>query len=360
MSTKPTSSNTCPTKVFVGLSGGVDSAVSAALLKRDGHDVTGVFIKAWQPDWLPCTWREERRDAMKVAIALDIPFLFLDLEKEYKEGVVDKMLAEYKAGRTPNPDVLCNREIKFGHFWDFAKEKGADFIATGHYADIEEGKLKEGKDNDKDQSYFLWTLTPKGLAHTLFPVGGMEKVKVRELAREFKLPVAEKKDSQGICFMGDVSMEEFLSHFIEVKPGKVLNIEGEVIGKHDGLIYYTVGERRGFEVTKKGASSGPFYVVWKNMKRNALIVSDDESEILKLSPQKVVLKNVNWISEPTSEKITARIRYRGEKLSCTLSAEGKKLVVEFSEPVRGLSLGQSIVFYEGENCLGGAVMDAVV
>ncbi len=360
MNTKPISLSTFPTRVFVGLSGGVDSAVSAALLKRAGYDVTGVFIRAWQPDWIPCTWREERRDAMKVALALDIPFLFLDLEKEYKEGVVDKMLSEYKAGRTPNPDVLCNREIKFGHFWHFAKEHGADFIATGHYAQTVDSNLSEGADKEKDQSYFLWTLTSEDLAHTLFPVGGLEKSEVRKLAQEFKLPVADKKDSQGICFMGDVSMEEFLSHFIPAKPGKVLNTQGECIGTHDGLIYYTVGERRGFEVTKKGTSSGPFYIVWKDVKKNVLIVSDEESEILELSPTKVVLKNVNWISEPTSQEITARIRYRGEKLPCTLVVEGKKLAVEFNEPVRGLSLGQSIVFYDGRKCLGGAVMDRII
>lgn len=362
--TKQTLPSTSGKKVFVGLSGGVDSAVSAALLKRDGYDVTGVFIRAWQPDWLPCSWREERRDAMKAAIALGIPFLFLDLEREYKEGVVDKMLSEYKAGRTPNPDVLCNREIKFGHFRQFAQKHGANFIATGHYANTkftdERPQLTEGKDKEKDQSYFLWTLTQEDLAHTLFPVGGLGKSEVRKLARQFSLPVAEKKDSQGICFMGDVSMEEFLAHFIEAKSGKVLNTEGEVIGRHDGLIYYTVGERRGFEVTEKSASSGPFYVVWKNMKKNALIVSDNLAEIKKLSPKKVVLKDVNWINEPKTAELTARIRYRGEKLSCSLSAEGKKLVVEFNEPVRGLSLGQSVVFYDGEDCLGGAVMDSIV
>ncbi len=348
-------------KVFVGLSGGVDSAVSAALLKREGYEVTGVFIRAWQPDWLPCTWREERRDAMKVALSLDIPFLFLDLEKEYKEGVVDKMLAEYKAGRTPNPDVLCNREIKFGSFWQFAKERGADFIATGHYAQVSNtGCLTEGSDKDKDQSYFLWTLTQDDLAHTLFPVGGLEKSEVRKLAEQFKLPVASKKDSQGICFMGDVSMEEFLSHFIATKPGKVVNVDGEVIGTHKGLIYYTIGERHGFEVVKKGVSSGPFYIIWKDIKKNVLVVSDNEEEILDCSPTKIVLKNVNWINEPSAPEITARIRYRGEKLACTLSVEKGKLSVEFKDPVRGLSLGQSIVFYEGKNCLGGAVMDRII
>ena len=347
-------------KVFVGLSGGVDSAVSAALLKQQGYDVTGVFIKAWQPDWLPCTWREERRDAMKVALALDIPFLFLDLEKEYKNGVVDKMLAEYKAGRTPNPDVLCNREIKFGHFWQFAKEHGADFIATGHYAQIQKLSLYEGKDKEKDQSYFLWTLTQEDLAHIIFPVGSLEKSEVRKLARQFKLPVSEKKDSQGICFMGAVSMEEFLSHFIKVKVGKVLNTKGEVIGTHQGLVYYTIGERHGFEVKKKGASSGPFYIVAKDLKKNILTVSDTESEILSLSPRKVILKDVNLSLHTADAGLAARIRYRGEKLPVFINKIRKQWVAEFSEPVRGLSLGQSIVFYDGSTCLGGAIMDKII
>jgi tRNA-specific 2-thiouridylase len=343
-------------KVFVGLSGGVDSAVSAALLQAEGYDVTGVFIKAWQPDWLPCTWREERRDAMKVCIALGIPFLFFDFEQEYKEAVVDEMLSEYKKNRTPNPDVLCNREIKFGLFWERAKSLGADFIATGHYAQIGEGQLKEGHDREKDQSYFLWTLTPEDLSHTLFPVGGMEKKQVRELAVKFKLPVASKKDSQGICFMGAVTMEDFLSHYIDAKPGKVLNTQGEVIGEHQGLIYYTIGERRGFEVQKKGASSGPFYIVQKDAEANTLTVSDQESEIVSLSPRRIQLEKMNVIGQLPSENLSARMRYRGEKLPCTVSGS----VIEFKEPVRGLSLGQSVVFYEGNTCLGGAVMDKIV
>jgi tRNA-specific 2-thiouridylase len=362
MNTKPTLPSIYQTKpkVFVGLSGGVDSAVSAALLKAEGYDVTGVFIKAWQPDWLPCSWREERRDAMKVALALEIPFVFIDAEQEYKEAVVDAMLKEYKANRTPNPDVLCNREIKFGIFWQKAQALGADFIATGHYAQNVEGKLKEGKDKEKDQSYFLWTLTHEDLAHTLFPVGHLEKSEVRKLAQQYKLPVAEKKDSQGICFMGEVSMEDFLSHYIEAKPGHVLNTKGVVIGTHKGLIYYTLGERRGFEVTKKGDSSGPFYIVAKDVKKNTLTVSDQEAEIVELSPRTIVLKNANWLSVPEESAITARIRYRGEKLPCTLTLDNKKLAVEFSEGVRGLSLGQSIVFYSGDVCLGGAVMDKII
>lgn len=368
MNTRTTSPSISGRKVFVGLSGGVDSAVSAALLKEQGYDVTGVFIKAWQPEWMrgahplnTCSWREERRDAMKVALVLNIPFLFFDCEKEYKQAVVDKMLAEYKANRTPNPDVLCNREIKFGIFWQKAKEMGADFIATGHYAQISPRSfLGEGKDKEKDQSYFLWILTQDDLSHTLFPVGDLEKSEVRKLAQKYKLPVAEKKDSQGICFMGDVSMEEFLSHFIPTKSGNVLNIDGEIIGTHKGLIYYTIGERHGFDVTKKGVSSGPFYIVAKDAEKNALIVSDKESEIIELSPKKVLLKDVNWINELESPELSARIRYRGERLRCNLSLVDKRLAVEFKKPVRGLSLGQSIVFYNGEICLGGAVMDKII
>jgi tRNA-specific 2-thiouridylase len=326
----------------------VDSAVSAALLKQRGFEVTGVFIKVWQPDFLPCTWREERRDAMRVSIALDIPFLFFDFEKEYKKGVVDKMLAEYKDGRTPNPDVLCNKEIKFGAFWKKARAMGADYIATGHYWS-----------GERDQSYFLWTLTKNDLAHTIFPVGNLEKSEVRRLARKFNLPVSEKKDSQGICFIGDVTMEEFLSHFIRTESGEVLDTSGRVVGTHKGAVLYTIGERHGFEILKKTPEDGAFFIVSKDIKSNTITVSNKEPEILSLSPTKITIKNVNWITEPVSPSLYARIRYRGEKIPVMLSLVGKHLAVEFKKPVRGLSLGQSIVFYQGEFCLGGAVMDKV-
>ncbi len=362
-------------KVFVGLSGGVDSAVSAALLKDQGYDVTGVFIKVWQPDFLPCTWREERRDAMRVAVHLGIPFLFFDFEKEYKKGVVDKVIEEYKSGRTPNPDVLCNKEVKFGAFCKKAREMGADFIATGHYARVEErkpaspmGRLKEGVDKEKDQSYFLWTIKQADLPYILFPVGGMEKAKVREIARKKGLPVSEKKDSQGICFIGDVSMGEFISHFISVKPGNVLNVGGDVIGKHDGAALYTIGERHGFQISDKKPEDGAFYVVSKNVSANTITVSNKEPEIASLSPKKISLKEVNWITQPTGPLLSARIRYRGEKIPAKLALHGKQLAVEFEKPVRGLALGQSVVFYapagtdkeENQVCLGGAVMDKVL
>src|SRR3989338_138146 len=364
-------------KVFVGLSGGVDSAVSAVLLKKRGFNVTGVFIKVWQPDFLPCSWRDERRDAMKVAIALNIPFLFFDFEEEYKKGVVDKMIAEYKAGRTPNPDVLCNKEVKFGAFWKKAKEMGADYIATGHYARIEEQisqrfnlgestkvkplcyQLSEGKDKEKDQSYFLWTLNQSDLPHILFPISDLRKSEVRRLARKYNLPVSEKKDSQGICFIGDVSMEEFLSHFISAKLGDVLNTKGEVIGTHKGALLYTIGERHGFKITKKLPEDGAFYILSKDMGANTITVSNKEPEIISLSPIKITVKNINWITEPLGPSLSAKVRYRGEKMPVILSLVGSRLAVEFREPVRGLSLGQSIVFYDGEVCLGGGVMDRI-
>ena len=346
-------------KVFVGLSGGVDSAVSAALLKEQGFDVTGVFIKVWQPDFLPCSWREERRDAMRVAASLEIPFLFFDFSDEYKKGVVDRAIAEYKLGFTPNPDVLCNKEIKFGSFWKKARELGADFIATGHYARVGDGKLLEGRDGEKDQSYFLWTIPHADLAHILFPIGDLEKKEVRKLAQKFGLPVSEKKDSQGICFIGDVEMSEFLSHFIPMKRGKVLDTKGVAIGSHQGAVFYTIGERHGFEITKKKSTDSAFYVVAKDLKANTLTVSNHEPEIISLSPKGVLVGNLNIITEPSSNRVTARIRYRGEKVPATLQKLENKLEIKFDKPLKGLSLGQSIVLYDKEACLGGGVMEKV-
>ena len=348
--TSKTPKNTYKAKVFLGLSGGVDSAVSAALLKQDGYDVTGVFIKVWQPDFLTCTWREERRDAMRVAARLNIPFLFLDFEKEYKKGVADYMIEEYRKGRTPNPDVMCNREIKFGAFWQKAKELGADYIATGHYARNEKGVLMEGADKEKDQSYFLWTLPSKDLEHVLFPVGDLKKEMVRRLARKFNLPVSDKKDSQGICFLGDVNIEEFLSHFIDVKAGDVLDIKGNTIGRHNGSLLYTLGERHGFEITKKTPDSKALFVVKKDINKNTITVSDQKS----LENSEIKIENANWISmKPSarSHQLEARIRYRQKKVSITLNDE----IVKFKTP-QVVASGQSIVFYNGEVVLGGAII----
>lgn len=320
-------------KVYVGMSGGVDSSVSSALLKKAGYDVTGVFIKVWQPDWFECTWREDRLDAMRVAAKLDIPFVTLDLEKEYKKEVVDYMIDEYEIGRTPNPDVMCNKHVKFGGFYRWAMEQGADYVATGHYARTEQVKSQKvriennnklGKlgtfdfqlltalDSNKDQSYFLWTLTADQLAHTLFPVGDMKKPQVRKYAEKFGLANALKKDSQGLCFIGKVDVKEFLKRYIEPKRGDVLSVEGEVVGFHNGTTFFTLGERHGFIITKKSTLDEAQYVVQKNIEKNTITVSSvSQIEKSENSVTRVCLNKVNIIN-PSELKInypyTARAR----------------------------------------------------
>lgn len=347
-------------KVFVGMSGGVDSSVSAALLKRDGFDVTGVFIKVWQPEWLAgtseCTWREDRLDAMRVAAQLEIPFITLDLEKEYKQEVVDYMVAEYKAGRTPNPDVMCNRYVKFGGFYTWAMKQGADFVATGHYARSESGKLVMGDDQNKDQTYFLWTLTKQEIERTLFPVGNIEKPEVRKLAKEFGLYTAEKKDSQGLCFIGKIDVKEFLSHYIPQKRGDVMNAHGKVIGHHDGAFFYTIGERHGFTITEKTPHDGPQYVFKKDIEKNVIWVSEKSPEgELPNGKTEVELKNVNWIGgfPGAGKTVKARARYRAPLEDVLINSENS---VTFTKPQFTLSPGQSLVIYDGDNCLGGGII----
>lgn len=382
-------------KVFVGLSGGVDSSVSAALLKKRGFYVTGVFIKAWTPEGYPCTWKEDRRSAMRAAAVLDIPFITLDLEKEYKKEVIDYMIQEYKEGKTPNPDVMCNKEIKFGHFLKFALENGADFIATGHYARKKEisnskfnitnpeeeqalygaGKFKikntensnkcellEGKDKNKDQSYFLWTLTEEQLKHTIFPVGHLEKKEVRKLAGKFGLPQESRKDSQGLCFLGKIDMKEFLKDYIKPQKGDVLNEEGKVIGYHDGAFFFTIGERHGFNITKNSPDSKPLYVVSKDLDKNTITVADKiylKEAKRRLLPTEVFIKDVNWISgnPDFSKKYKCRIRYRQEKIGCVLSKSKFGTKVTFDKPELGVSSGQSLVVYDEDVCLGGGVIE---
>jgi tRNA-specific 2-thiouridylase len=343
--------------VFVGMSGGVDSSVSAAILKDQGYNVVGVFIKTWHPEFLVCNEEEERHDAMRVAAHLDIPFLTYDFEKEYKEGVADYMISEYKLGRTPNPDVMCNREVKFGAFLKKAISMGADFVATGHYAQNKNNFLLKGNDPMKDQSYFLWTLTQDQLSKILFPVGHIPKKEVRKLAKKFKLPVAEKKDSQGICFLGDVDIKDFLKHYIDSKKGKVLNQKGEEIGYHDGAIFYTLGERHGFTVTKKTSNDEAYYILEKDIKKNILIVGNKKNEHNILANSSFSLDNVNWINLIPDEgkKYQAQVRYHGEFMDCVLENINEKSVnVIFDKPVL-VAPGQSIVFYEGDICLGGGI-----
>lgn len=352
-------------KVFVGLSGGVDSSVSAALLKEAGFEVVGVFIKVWTPDFFACTWKEDRLDAMRVCAKLNIPFYTLDLEKEYKKEVVDYMLAEYQAGRTPNPDVMCNKYVKFGGFFDWAIKNNADFVATGHYARIKDFKLLAGKDKNKDQSYFLWTLTQKQLAKTLFPVGHLEKPAVRRLAKKFGLETATKKDSQGLCFIGKVEMADFLRHFISTKPGPVLNDKKEIIGEHQGAELYTIGQRHGFTIKQKTNNDTPYFVITKNVKDNTLIVSHNPIKT-EISTQEIKLRNVNWIAgtEPDFKKeYLARIRYRQPLERCRFKYEDSVLVVKFSNSQKAITSGQSVVFYDAcpsnggsDVCLGGGII----
>lgn len=351
-------------KVYVGMSGGVDSSVSAALLKHAGYDVTGVFIKVWQPEWFVCTWKEDRLDAMRVCVHLGIPFLTLDLEKEYKKEVVDYMVSEYKSGRTPNPDVMCNKHVKFGGFFEWARKQGADYVATGHYAQVKEKgnawRLVSGVDSGKDQSYFLWTLTQHELSKTLFPVGGMKKEKTRALARKYGLPVADKKDSQGLCFIGKVPAKEFLSHYISPKRGDVLDESGKVIGEHDGAVFLTVGERHGFTVTQKGSEETPFYVIKRDIDKNTVTVSHRlPNGTLPLEKNEYALEHVNWISGMPDErevKYEARLRHLGKLIPCTVEIHTpKRAMVRFEELVT-ISSGQSLVLYSGETCIGGGIV----
>lgn len=361
--------------VFVGLSGGVDSAVSAALLQKQGYEVVGVFIKTWHPEFISCNEAEERIDSMRVAAHLDIPFLTFDFENVYKKEVADYMIREYRMGRTPNPDVMCNKEVKFGAFLKKSLTMGADFVATGHYANLTPSpspgqervakgrvRLLKGQDPSKDQSYFLWTLKQKQLNKILFPVGNLKKTGVRKLAKKFNLPVAEKKDSQGICFLGAVDLKEFLKHYIKEKRGKVLNEKGEEIGYHNGVFFYTLGERHGFIITKKSPNGEAYYIVGKDIKKNNLIVSQYP---YPTSPYVgggegggIILKNINWVFEiPNPNKTyTAQIRYHGEFLPCQIKCPTSNTArVFFKKPVLVAS-GQSCVLYDKDICLGGGVV----
>lgn len=343
-------------KVFVGLSGGVDSATTAALLKKEGYFVVGVFIKVWSPDWLPCTWPNERRDAMRVTASLDIPFLTLDLEKEYRDNVAHYMINEYKEGRTPNPDVMCNKEIKFGSFYDWAIKEGADYVATGHYARIKNGKLLRGVDKNKDQSYFLWNLKKDQLDKVLLPIGEYNKEDVRKLAKKLDVPVFDKRDSQGVCFLGKLDMKDFLKHYIDSQKGDVLNENGEIIGEHDGALFYTLGQRHGFSIIKKTNEDKPMYIVGRSLDKNTITVSEKgPEEILKNAD--VILKDVNWISDlPDLEKdFQAQVRYRQLPQSCRGVVMGEVLKLSFKKP-QILNSGQSAVMYDGDVCLGGGVI----
>jgi len=323
-------------KAIVAISGGIDSSVSAALLKRAGFDVIGLFMKLWS--------NFDQRQARRVAKRLGISFYVLDLQKEFKKKIVDYFLAEYRTGRTPNPCVVCNKEIKFGLLFKKILSLNADYIATGHYARIRGNKLLKGKDKEKDQSYFLWQLNQKMLKKILFPVGDYTKTEVRELAKKFKLPVLDIPESQEICFV-QTTTADFLRKHLKSKPGNIVNTNGAVIGKHQGLWFYTIGQRKGIELPE-----GPFYVFDKNIKKNALTVTKNEKDLYK---KELRFKEANWIKEAKlSLRVNAQIRYRHKENLATV----KKNKVIFDKPQRAITLGQSAVFYKGRELLGGGII----
>ena len=375
-------------KVIVGMSGGVDSSVAAALLKKEGYEVTGVFMKNWADPKYPCPWEQDRRDAMRVAAILDIPFETWDFSKEYRESVVEHMIREYAAGKTPNPDVMCNREIKFGIFLKRALERGADYVATGHYAKIQNSKFKiqndnskfkilEATDRNKDQTYFLWALTQKELRHALFPIGNYTKPEVRELAKKFGLPTAEKPDSQGICFVGEIDVAVFLRDHIPSRRGAVLTASGKKIGEHEGVQFYTIGQRHGI-----GVGGGiPFYVAGKDIETNTLMVAEGPNDNALFS-KKLTVESINWISGNSPQlplECEARIRYRQPLQFCRIEripadnerirANHKSFAIRedsfndsfiirvfFKEEQRAVTPGQSVVFYKDGVMLGGGII----
>ena len=357
-STKPNTST--KGRVFVGLSGGVDSAVSAALLQQQGYEVTGVFIRI-AIEGYPCTAGQDKLDAMRVAAHLRIPFKELDLSQEYKKKVFEISIKEFEKGRTPNPDALCNREIKFGLFFDWCISQEADFVATGHYAQIKDGQLFAGADENKDQSYFLWAVGETALRKTMFPVGHLRKSEVRALALRFGLPNAARKDSQGLCFLGPVSMDDMLRRELTLVPGKVLDEAGEEVGTHEGVQAYTLGQRHGFVLHAQGPDTLPHFVVAKDAGRNTITVST--KKVPDTAGTTVHLAEVNWIGPVGDGPCMARFRYRQKLIPAQLRKSDFRgsltsAVITLLEP-HYVPLGQSLVLYQGERCLGGGVADTV-
>ncbi len=343
--------------VYVGMSGGVDSSLTAALLKQQGYEVTGVYMKNWSQD-LPgftCPWKEDYQDAKRVAVQLGIDFKLYDFETEYRQKVVDYMVGEYQAGRTPNPDVMCNQEVKFKLFLETALADGADMIATGHYARIKDGQLLTGLDGSKDQSYFLYRVTEDALRHSLMPIGELKKSVVRAEAKKLGLATADKPDSQGICFVGKVGIKDFLLAELGEQPhGDIIDQHGKLIGEHDGAIFYTIGQRHGLQV----GGGLPFYVTGKDMAKNQVQVTTDLQDT-KLWHQQFTITDVHWINcQPDlTKQYQARVRYRAALVPITLLALTKQgLQMTLGEEVRALTPGQSAVIYDGDRVVGGGIV----
>jgi len=355
--------------IIVGLSGGVDSSVAALLLKEQGHHVEGVFMKNWEEDDTDtfCPASIDMADAQSVCDQLQIELHRINFASEYWERVFTDFLSEYKAGRTPNPDILCNKEIKFNAFLNYAKQRGADYIATGHYArcrstENHSFQLLKGLDAQKDQSYFLYTLTQEQLAHSLFPIGEINKNTVREIAKKAGLRTHSKKDSTGICFIGEKKFKAFLSEYLSPQPGDIETIEGIAIGKHDGLMFYTLGQRQGLKIGGlKNASETPWYVVKKNKERNVLIVAQGQDHP-SLYANQLIASQVHWIECAPSLplKAFAKTRYRQADQSCMIERVNEtQYKIEFAEPQRAITPGQSVVFYQGDQCLGGGIIEGI-
>lgn len=352
-----------PRKIMIGLSGGVDSAVAAMLLKAQGFEVSGLFMKNWEEDDEPgyCAAAEDLAMAQAVADRLGIELHTANFASEYWDRVFEHFLAEYRAGRTPNPDILCNSEIKFRAFLDHALGLGADAIATGHYARLGQDEtghlLLEAKDKNKCQTYFLHLLNQQQLGHSLFPLGEVTKPEVRELARKAGLPNHERKDSTGICFIGERRFRDFLAQYLPAQPGEMIDTKGRVVGQHQGLMYYTLGQRKGLGLggTADGKEA-PWYVLDKDLEQNRLLVAQGEHPLLYASG--LFTGPLHWIAgqTPTSLKCQARCRHRQPLQDCEFVHQGKGVEVSFNEPQRALTPGQSIVFYQDGRCLGGAVI----
>ncbi|MDF0480125.1 tRNA 2-thiouridine(34) synthase MnmA [Vagococcus sp. PNs007] len=356
-------------RVVVGMSGGVDSSVTALLLKEQGYDVVGIFMKNWDDtdDNGVCTATEDYKDVAKVADQIGIPYYSVNFEKEYWDRVFEYFLDEYKRGRTPNPDVMCNKEIKFKAFLDYAMELGADYVATGHYAQVvrdEDGRSRmlRGVDNNKDQTYFLSQLSQEQLSKTMFPLGHLEKPVVRELAEKAGLATAKKKDSTGVCFIGEKNFKEFLGKYLPAKPGKMVTEDGEVKGDHGGLMYYTIGQRQGLGIGGGGKTQEPWFAIGKDLKTNTLYVGQGFHHPTLYSTH-LETSGVHFTFDekrPTEFKCTAKFRYRQTDTGVTVrftNEEQTEAVVTFDEPVRAITPGQAVVFYDGGECLGGGTID---
>ena len=353
-------------RVILGLSGGVDSAVAASLLKDAGAAVEALHMTNWEDEDGYCTAAEDLQDARRICARLDIPLHHVNFASEYRDRVFEYFLAEYRSGRTPNPDVLCNREIKFGVFRDYAKRLGGELLATGHYArtGTDEGAatLLKAADSNKDQTYFLHAVSADALAETVFPLGGLNKAEVRRIAKQQGLAVHDKKDSTGICFIGERPFREFLSTYIPAQPGPILTPAGEELGRHHGLMFYTLGQRQGLGIGgRRDAGDAPWYVVGKDVGENALIVDQGESPLL-LSDG-LIASEPSWIGRApkrldTGLRCKAKIRYRQADQDCTVRRGlDDRLMVHFDQPQRAVAPGQFIVFYQGDRCLGGATIE---